>query len=115
MKGQRDRKDYIDLTGLPNRALVKKARKIIAQIKSGVHYQDLGGKKIKCSKNVVSIPYLEDTGYFVLTRRPTNCQGCFHTRITTNLILPAWMYSSMVDLLHFYSVTQKFLGDINPV
>jgi hypothetical protein len=56
MKGQRDRKDYIDLTGLPNRALVKKARKIIAQIKSGVHYQDLGGKKIKCSKNVVSIP-----------------------------------------------------------
>ncbi len=61
--------DVIDLTGLPNRSLVEKARLIIAGIESGAPYTQYKGKRMNFDRNVISIPLNHD---FRLLYQQTN-------------------------------------------
>lgn len=48
--------DPVDLSKLPNRKLVLKARQILEQIAAGEPYQQLKGKRMNYDRHVISIP-----------------------------------------------------------
>ncbi len=60
-------KDVVDLSKLPNRKLVLKARDILEKIASGWPYQQLKGKQLNHDRQILSIPVNQD--YRLLFKR----------------------------------------------
>ncbi len=52
--------DVIDLSILPNRRLVEKARQIIADINAGTPYTAFKGKRMNFDRNIISVPLNHD-------------------------------------------------------
>ena len=52
--------DAIDLSILPNRRLVEKARQIIAEIAAGASYMNFKGKRMNFDRNIISVPLNHD-------------------------------------------------------
>jgi hypothetical protein len=52
--------DPVDLSILPTRRLVEKARQIIADIASGAPYVNFKGKRMNFDRNVISVPLNHD-------------------------------------------------------
>jgi len=48
--------DVVDLTPLPNRSLVLKARNIINAIGNGESHMKFKGKRLQCDRNIISVP-----------------------------------------------------------
>jgi len=59
--------DDINLSKLPSKKLVLKARHILTQIKTGTSYHQLNGKRLNYDKKTVSVPVNND--YRLLFRR----------------------------------------------
>lgn len=52
--------DPVDLTILPNRKLVEKARQIIKEIAEGAPYTAFKGKRMNFDRNIISVPLNHD-------------------------------------------------------
>ena len=61
--------DPLDLSKLPSKKLVLKARQILTQIKTGISFHQLGGKRLNYDRKTLSVPVNND--YRLLFRRNT--------------------------------------------